>query len=71
MKTIYTTEVITTHTNETRQFTVRVFRGKYEVLVQRNGDLVWDSQFKSTDLDWIMRNVNQMVSNLESAKVAA
>ena len=71
MRTIYTTEVITTHTNKTRQFTVRVFRGKYEVLVQRNGDLVWDSQFKSTDLDWIMRNVNQMVSNLESAKVAA
>jgi len=71
MRTIYTTEVITTHNNETRQFTVRVFRGKYEVLVQRNSDLVWDSQFKSTDLDWIMRNVHQMVSNLESAKVAA
>ena len=71
MQTIYTTEVITAHNNETRQFTVRSFRGKYEVLVQRNNDMIWESQFKSTDLDWILSMVNQMVSNLESAKVAA
>ena len=71
MQTIYTTEVITAHNNETRQFTVRMFRGKYEVLVQRNNDSIWDSQFKSIDLHWIMRNVHQMVNNLETAKVAA